>query len=108
MYVRVVWGRLRYGTWDEYERYYIERVIPSTKDMQGLQERYLLRSIDDPDEGISLTVWDTLEDIDRYETSGVRRDLAQNAEQFFQPLAYPTGEYQVNHYQIISTDPQTP
>jgi heme-degrading monooxygenase HmoA len=104
MYVRIVWGRLKSGKWDEYERHYNERVVPSTKGRQGLRERQLLRSTEDPEEGISLSVWEKLEDLHSYETSEVRKELAQNAEDLFQPWSYSTGEYQVDHFEIISTD----
>ena len=67
MYVRMVWGKLRPGAWGEYERHYHERVAGAGK-AKGLRERQLLRSTEDPDEGISVSVWDTLEDLRNYET----------------------------------------
>lgn len=27
MYIRMVWGKLRPGSWEEYERYYHERLV---------------------------------------------------------------------------------
>ena len=53
MYIRMVWGKLRPGAWGEYERHYHERVA-GAGNVKGLKERQLLRSTEDPDEGISL------------------------------------------------------
>jgi heme-degrading monooxygenase HmoA len=76
MYVRMVWGKLRPGAWGEYERHYHERVAGAGK-AKGLRERQLLRSTEDPDEGISVSVWDTLEDLRNYETSEFRQTMAR-------------------------------
>jgi heme-degrading monooxygenase HmoA len=71
MYVRVVWGKLRPGAWGEYEHHYHERAA-GAGDVKGLRECQLWRSTEDPDEGISVSVWDTLEDLRNYETSEFR------------------------------------
>jgi heme-degrading monooxygenase HmoA len=76
MYVRMVWGKLRPGAWGEYERHYHERVAGAGK-AKGLRERQLLCSTEDPDEGISVSVWDTLEDLRNYETSEFRQTMAR-------------------------------
>ena len=60
MFVRMVWGKLRPGSWNEYESHYKENVIGKAN-ITGLLSRQLLRSTEDPDEGISLSNWDTLE-----------------------------------------------
>ncbi len=56
MYVRIVLGSLRPETWDQYERHYKERVVPLTVGTKGLSGRKLLRSTEDPDQGISLSL----------------------------------------------------
>jgi len=30
MYARVLWGKIKMGMWDEYERYYDQKIISST------------------------------------------------------------------------------
>ena len=67
LYLRLVWGKLRPGTWVEYERHYHERVAVSSNGVNGLRERQLLRSTEDPDEGVSVRVWDSLDDLLNYE-----------------------------------------
>ena len=106
MYVYVVWGRLRLGMWPEYEKFYKERVSPSTQEVVGLRERKLMRSIQDPDEGLSISFWDTLQDLQNYERSDQRKELAQEADHLYQPLSYPRGEFWVKHFEVISTHQQ--
>ncbi len=102
MYIRIVWGKLRWGTWHQYERHYHERVAPFTKDFRGLRERQLLRGIDDPDEGISLSVWDTRETLHDYEVSDARSQLAQEVEHLYQPWSHTESQYLVKHFEALS------
>ena len=70
MYIRMSWGSIRSGYWDDYRAYYNERVATSTTDVKGLQQRQLLRSTENTDEGISMSLWDSMEDMTAYERSG--------------------------------------
>ena len=97
MYVRMVWGRLRLGTWDEYERYYNEHIDRVTREMPGFRGRQLLRSTENPDEGTSVTLWDTLEDIRNYDGSPQHQQAAREVEHLY------TGEYSVRQYEIRSS-----
>ena len=72
MFARVAWGKVKPGTWDDYERIYHEEILPATRDIKGLHLRELLRGTDDPDEGISLTLWDSRADLDAYEQPAPR------------------------------------
>jgi len=98
VYVRLVWGKLRPGTWERYEQHYHERVVPSSKGIKGLSERQLLRSTEDPDEGISLSIWDTMEDMHNYDVSDERQELAKELEHLYR------GEYSVKHFEVKSTN----
>ena len=88
MYARVLSGKLKPGMWDDYERYYNEKVVPPTQKMKGFQERRLLRSLDNPDEGISICVWKTKEDLENYVRSIERQTIQQIVDQV---LALPEG-----------------
>ncbi len=103
MYVRVSWGSLRPGNWEEYERYYNERVVPSTSGVHGLRERQLWRGTEDPDEGMSYSVWDTLGDLHDYERSETRRELLQEVEHLHRPWSYARGEYWVKHFEVVGS-----
>ena len=96
MYVRMVWGKLRPGSWGDYERHYHERVAGASNGVKGLQERQLLRSTEDPDEGISVSIWDSLEDLLEYERGEFRQSLAKEVEHLYR------GEYWVKHFEVTS------
>ena len=94
MFARVAWGRVKPGTWEEYERVYREEILPATRDVKGLRFRELLRGTDDPDEGISLTLWESREDLDAYERSDVYQRNVDRARAFY------AGEFWVKHFDV--------
>ncbi len=94
MFARVAWGKVKPGTWDDYERIYHEEILPSTRDVKGLHLRELLRGTDDPDEGISLTLWDSREDLEAYERSSLHQSLVERARAFY------VGEFWVKHFDV--------
>jgi heme-degrading monooxygenase HmoA len=94
MFARVAWGKVRPGTWEDYERLYREEILPATRDVAGLRFRELLRGTDDPDEGISLTLWDSREDLDAYERSALYNGLVDRARAFY------VGEFWVKHFDV--------
>ncbi len=64
--------------------------------MKGLQERQLLRSTEDPDEGISVSIWDSMEDLLEYERGEFRQSLAKEVEHLYR------GEYWVKHFEVTT------
>jgi heme-degrading monooxygenase HmoA len=97
MHVMVVWGKLRLGAWEQYENFYNERVKATTSNVKGLRERQLLRSTEDPDEGMSISMWDSHEDLLNYERSEVRQTLAKEAEHLYR------GDFWVKHFEVRDT-----
>ena len=93
-HLMVAWGKLRLGTWDQYEKFYKERVEPTTNTVKGLMERQLLRSTEDPDEGMSVSVWESQDDLVNYERSDLRQSLAQEVEGLYR------GEFWVKHFEV--------
>ena len=94
MFARVAWGKVKPGTWEEYERLYRDDILPSTRNVQGLVFRELLRGADDPNEGISLTLWERREDLDAYEQSDLYQGLVDRARAFY------VGDYWVKHFDV--------
>jgi len=57
---------------------YNKEVVSAHKGHKGIRFVHLLESLDDKDEGISLTAWDTRADLEAYEKSGVyERSIAK-------------------------------
>ena len=96
-YVRMLWGSLRLGRWDEYERYYNDHIEPVTQEMRGFRGRQLLRSVENSDEGISITLWDTLDSMQRYDMSPHRQEAASGIQHLY------TGDFWVRKLEIKSS-----
>ena len=69
MIMRITWGKLRAGTWQEYEQAYHEMV--AGKAVPGLRGRWLAQDVNDPDGGFSVSLWDSLDAMQAYEQSAV-------------------------------------
>jgi len=54
----------------ELRELYNNEVLPAHKGHKGIRFVHLLESLDDKDEGISVTAWDTKADVEAYERSG--------------------------------------
>ena len=54
MIMRITWGKLRAGTWQEYEQAYHATV--AGKEVPGLRGRWLAQDVNDPDGGLSVSV----------------------------------------------------
>lgn len=67
MIMRITWGKLRAGTWDEFEQTYHDKV--AGKEVKGLQGRWLAQDVADHDGGYSVSLWDTMENLQAYEQS---------------------------------------
>ncbi len=70
MYVRMTFFRLRQGKMQELRDLYNKEVVATHKGHKGIRFVHLLESLDNKDEGISVTAWDTKADVEAYEKSG--------------------------------------
>ena len=103
MYARMVWGHLRPGSWEEYESYYREKVFPLNDKVEGLVSRSILRGIDGEDEAVSLSLWDTKEDLAAYEVSNLRKQFADDIQRnYATSWSYITGEYWVRTFEVVN------
>jgi heme-degrading monooxygenase HmoA len=86
MILRLTWGKLRAGTWQDFERAYHATV--AGKEVKGLRGRWLAQDVNDPNGGFAVSLWDTLEDMQTYEQSAVFKQNQTTLQPFF------VGEYQ--------------
>ena len=70
MYVRLTFFKVKDGKMSALRELYNKEVIPAHKDHKGIRFVHLLEGLDDNNEGISVTAWDTKADLDAYEASG--------------------------------------
>ena len=59
MIMRITWGKLRSGCWQEYEQAYRATVADTA--VPGLRGRWLAQDVHDPDGGFAVSVWDSLD-----------------------------------------------
>jgi heme-degrading monooxygenase HmoA len=83
MHVRVTWGRVKPGRWDDYERAYREVVLAGQADAPGLQRRILLRDTQDRDTGGTLSFWDSAQAAADYERGELRSRVLPALQEFF-------------------------
>ncbi len=97
--IMMAWGKLRLGSWDQYEQFFRDQVLAGDGGkVDGLSERLLLRSTENPDEGVSLSVWEDEEALLRYERSALRRDMAQEVEGLYR------GQFWVKHFEVADAN----
>ena len=94
MFARVAWGKVKPGAWEEYERIYREEILPASRGVSGLRFRELLRGTEDPDEGISLTLWESSEALEAYERSATYQGFLERVKEFY------VGEYWIKHFEV--------
>jgi heme-degrading monooxygenase HmoA len=86
MIMQITWGKLRAGTWQEYEQAYHATV--AGQEVPGRRGRWLAQDVNDPDGGFSVSVEDTPDAMQAYEQSAV---FTQESQPTLQPFC--VGEY---------------
>lgn len=86
MYVRIVSVRVQKGMLAEFRNIYGSEIIPTLKKTKGCRFAYLTENIQEEDDAISVTIWDSKEDADNYEKSGVFEDLTEKVKHTFSNL----------------------
>jgi heme-degrading monooxygenase HmoA len=94
MFARVAWGKVKAGSWDDYERIYREEILPASRGVRGLHFRELMRGTEDPNEGISLTLWESPEDLEAYERGAMYQGFLERVKEFY------VGEYWIKHFEV--------
>ena len=84
MIMRITWGKLRPGSWNDFEKAYRATVAVKGRDVKGLRGRWLLQDSVDKDTGFAVSLWDTPEDMQAYEQSAVyQKEFAPVLQPFF-------------------------
>jgi heme-degrading monooxygenase HmoA len=90
MFIRVISGRLKPGTWVDYEKAYIS-AMEEAGSIEGLMGRWLTQDLDNPDAGTTISLWATEEAMKAYETGDVLKSVIQpKLQPFF------TGDYRTS------------
>ena len=94
MIMRILWGKLRAGCWQEYEQAY--RATVSNHEVPGLRGRWLAQDVQDPDGGFAVSLWDSLEAMQAYEeqSAAFRQEIQPTLQPFF------VGEYTTHRCEV--------
>jgi heme-degrading monooxygenase HmoA len=106
MYMRLTFGKVKAGLWDEFEGAY-KQYVEGAAATQGLRTRWLVRSTSDRDTYFTLSLWETLEDMESYERSdSVEREILPHIAPFLNgpstahhcelPGGHPAGSSRLN------------
>ena len=73
MFMRVTWGKIKAGQWEDYEKAY-KKATDLMRDFDGLEDRYLVQDLADPDAGFSITLWDSEEHMRGYRDTKIYKE----------------------------------
>jgi heme-degrading monooxygenase HmoA len=95
MIMRITWGKLRPGSWNDFEKTYNTTVAAKGNQVKGLRGRWLLQDTEDQDTGFAVSLWDTATDMQAYEASALyRQEFAPALQPFF------VGEYKTYRCEV--------
>lgn len=83
MYMRFVHLRVKPEKMAGFETFYENRAAPTLHEMKGCLFASLIQSEAHPDECISMTLWNTPEDAQDYEQSGLYETLLKESDPYF-------------------------
>lgn len=84
MFVRIVSARLQPGKTEEFARLYAGEILPTLRHVPGCRYAFLTEGIEN--EVLSISIWNTKQDADTYETSGLFERLTRKVQHTFTEL----------------------
>lgn len=82
MFLRFVKALIRPERANDFEQHYAEHIKPELERTPGCLFAALMRTYEEPIEAVSMTIWDTRYDAERYERSGVYRSMIDQGRPF--------------------------
>ena len=83
MVIRITWGKLRAGAWNDFERAYRASVVVKGKNIKGLRGRWLAQDEGDRDTGFAVSLWENARDMQAYEQSALYQEIVGSLQPFF-------------------------
>src|SRR6266487_6018758 len=72
MIMRITWGKLRPGSWNQFESTYNATVAAKGRNIKRLRGRWLLQDTHDKDTGVAISLWESAADMQAYEQSDLK------------------------------------
>jgi heme-degrading monooxygenase HmoA len=116
MYLRIVSVRVQPKKMNELRAVYAGEIIPALLSTTGCRYAYLTEGIEETDEAISVTIWNSKEDADSYEREGGFSELLSKVRHTFLEVyqwkmalrrefngeVVSSGDYDIEGYSIVS------
>ena len=83
MHVRLTYMKFLPGMAEQARKIYYENVVGTLKKQKGLLECKLLEPLDKSGDYISLTSWQSMEDAQAYEASGLYKELVDQVKDLY-------------------------
>lgn len=75
MFVRMAWGKVQEGRWDEFATAYREGTAAAGR-ADGLVGRIFSRGIDEPDTAYAMSLWESTDAMEAYEAGPAKREVS--------------------------------
>ena len=98
MFMRISWGRIKAGQWEEYERRFDKLAAEQTA-LGGPRRRWLVRDLDEPDAGFAISVFDTEQELRAWANNATARQRTQT-----ELSDLYIGEYRVRNCEVRRTN----
>ena len=86
LYIRILSVKVQPGKTEEFARIYHADILPVLRNVQGCRYAFLTEGVEERNEVISLTIWDSKEAADVYEASGLFKKLTRKVQHTFSEL----------------------
>lgn len=86
LYVRIVSPQIREGKVGEFRKIYSTELLPLLRTVKGCRYAAIIENAQEPDKIISISIWDSKQDADDYEISGVFDELTEKVKHTFSEI----------------------
>ena len=84
--MRIMSLKIQPGKMDEFREIYTNEIIPALREVRGCRNAFLSDSIEEKDEVLSLTIWESKQDLVAYEKSGLYKKITKRVRHTFAEL----------------------
>jgi len=86
MYLRLLSLKIQPGRMEEFVDIYQQEILPHLKTIKGCRYAYLTTSTEQKNEAISITIWNSKQEVEEYENSGIFKAFLDKAQSTFSDL----------------------
>jgi len=86
MYLRIVSHSIQAGKTEEYKEIYTQEIIPALQQVKGCRFAFLTENMKEQNSMLSITLWDSRQDTENYEKSGLFSQLKAKLAHTFSDL----------------------